>query len=483
MRRRPECLILVLIFSAITHLNCLAASKPPPNIIFILADDLGWRDLGCYGSTFYETPNLDALAGCGMRFTDAYSACCVCSPTRASILTGKYPARLHLTDWLPGRPDRPDQKLSRPSFLNHLPLEEVTIAEALKEAGYATAFVGKWHLGGPEFYPDKQGFDLNIGGCKLGSPPSYFSPYKIPTLKDGPAGEYLTDRFTQEAVKFVKASKDKPFFLYLSHHAVHTPLQAKPELVEKYKSKAKKLVSGGLPEFRTDGKRQFRQIQNHAVYAAMLQSLDESVGRIMKELDELGLATNTIIMFTSDNGGLSGSESAPTSNVPLRAGKGWPYEGGVRVPLIVRWPGITQSNSISSHSVISPDFYPTMLQMAGVPPRPEQQHKDGVAFLPAPARDAQVRSLLWHYPHYSNQGGPPYGAVRQGNFKLVEWYEDMRLELFDLEKDPSEQHDLGADLKSTAISLRDQLHQWRGSVRADMPSPNPEYKASNPSSK
>ena len=464
-----------VLFFALLGLNSRAASTSRPNIIFILADDLGWRDLHCFGSTFYETRNLDALAASGVRFTDAYAACCVCSPTRASILTGKYPARLQLTDWLPGRADKPDQRLRRPLFVNHLPLEEVTIAASLKKARYATACIGKWHLGGPDFYPDKFGFDVNIAGCRLGSPPSYFSPYKIPTLKDGPAGEYLTDRLTDEALRFITASKDKPFFLYLAHYAVHNPQQAKVELIENYKAKAPTISRGNTPEFRPEGDRQVRQIQDQPIYAAMIQSLDESVGRILKHLDDLRLSTNTVVIFTSDNGGLSTAEGAPTSNVPLRAGKGWAYEGGGRVPLIVRWPGKTAVRRISSQVVISPDFYPTILEMAGLPLHPEQ-HQDGVSIVPFLKNAALERagSVFWHYPHYSNQGGTPYGAIRFGDFKLIEWYEDMRLELFDLRNDPGEQHSLVGD-KSRLASLRDTLHAWRENMHAGMPSPNPDY--------
>ena len=451
-----------------------------PNLVFILADDLGWRDLGCYGSTFYETPHLDRLAAKGMRFTEAYAACSVCSPTRASILTGKYPARLQLTDWLPGRANRPDQKLKRPAILDHLPLEEVTFAGALREAGYRTGFIGKWHLGGPDFFPDKQGFDLNLGGCAKGSPPSYFSPYGIPTLTDGPKGEYLTDRLTDEALKFIAGAAGRPFLLYLSHHAVHTPLQAKPGLLAKYRAKAARLPTPAGPEFLPEGRNQARQIQNQPVYAAMVESLDESVGRVLRKLAELGLEQNTVIVFTSDNGGLSTSDGSPTSNVPLRAGKGWHYEGGVREPLLVRWPGVTRPGSLCQAPMISTDYYPTFLEMAGLPLRP-RQHVDGVSLVPllkggAPAE----RPLFWHYPHYSNQGGGPGGAVRAGQFKLIEWYEDMRVELFNVSDDPGERHDLAAALPERAAALRRQLHDWRQSVGAAMPTPNPDY---NPAAK
>ncbi len=456
--------------------NLNAEARQPPNIVFVLADDLGWRDLGCYGSTFHETPNLDRLASSGMRFTAAYAACCVCSPTRASILTGKYPARLHLTDWLPGRSDRPDQMLNRPIFLDHLPLEEVTLAEALKEAGYRTAFIGKWHLGGKGFFPEQQGFDLNIGGCEKGSPPSYFSPYRIPNLLNGPEGEYLTDRLTEEALRFIDSVRERPFLLYLSHYAVHNPQQAKADLIAKYKSKAARLPPATGPEFRSEGKRQARQIQNQPVYAAMVQSLDESVGRILEKLTELKIDKNTVVFFTSDNGGLSTAETSPTSNVPLRAGKGWAYEGGVREPLIVRWPRVTRAGSICHQPLISTDYYPTILEIAGVPPRP-RQCLDGVSFVPLlKGRRVSERALFWHYPHYSNQGGPPYGAIRAGNYKLVEWYEGMRVELFNLKADIGESRDLAASLPEKTSTLREQLHAWRLEVNAAMPTRNPDYK-------
>ena len=472
---------LILLF-ALVPLAALAApesAKPTarPNLVFILADDLGWADLGCYGSTFYEAPHLDQLAAKGMRFTDAYAACSVCSPTRASILTGKYPARLHLTDWLPGRTDRPDQKLKRPVILDHLPLEEVTLANALREGGYRTGFIGKWHLGGPDFFPEKQGFDLNVGGCAKGSPPSYFSPYRIPTLPDGPKGEYLTDRLTDEALKFIAGAGGKPFLLYLSHYAVHNPQQAKADLVAKYQGKAARLPPTAGPEFLPEGKQQARQIQNQPIYAAMVQSLDESVGRIMQKLAELGIERNTIVVFTSDNGGLSTSEHEPTSNLPLRAGKGWHYEGGVREPLIVRWPGVTQPGSTCRAPIISTDYYPTLLEMAGLPLR-RRQHVDGVSLVPLLKGGARPeRPLFWHYPHYSNQGGGPGGAVRVGNFKLIEWFEDMRLELFNLSDDLGERHNLAPTMPDKAASLRQQLHEWRESVNAAMPTPNPDYTA------
>ena len=469
---------ILLTFLAVFFLPLLTrlhAAVNRPNIIFILADDLGWADLGGYGSTFYETPNLDRLAKQGVRFTDAYAACSVCSPSRASILTGKYPARLQLTDWLPGRPDGPEQMLNRPQIQQFLPLEEFTIAEALKAGGYQTAFIGKWHLGeAPEYWPEHQGFDLNIAGCGHGHPPSYFSPYGFPNLTDGPRGEYLNERLTDEALKFIERAKDKPFFLYLPHYAVHTPLQAKTNLIEKYQAKAAKFATNG-PTFIRDNGYRVRQIQNHPVYAAMVESLDESVGRILDQVTALGLEKNTVIIFTSDNGGLSTAEGTPTSNLPLRGGKGWPYEGGVREPLLVKWPGVTQPGSVSHERIISTDYYPTLLEIAGLPARP-RQHEDGISLVATlKGRTLPERPLFWHYPHYSNQGGSPNGAVRLGDFKLIEWYEDMRVELYNLKDDIGEQHDLAAARPEKAAALRALLHDWRKEIKAQMPTPNPAY--------
>jgi arylsulfatase A-like enzyme len=446
-----------------------------PNVVFILADDLGQRDLACYGSTFYETPNIDALARQGMRFTDAYAACNVCSPTRAAILTGKYPARLHLTDWLPGRKDMPNQRLKRPPIQDHLSFDEVTLPQALKDAGYATGFFGKWHLGGPAHWPDKHGFELNVGGCGIGHPPSYFSPYKIPALADGPAGEYLTDRLTDEAIRFIEANKDKPFLCYLSHYAVHNPQQAKPQIIARFKDKAAKLPPVA-PEFVNDSGRNVRQVQNQPVYAANIASLDESVGRVMATITRLGLDNDTIVIFTSDNGGLSTAEGTPTSNVPLRMGKGWNYEGGVRVALIVKAPGVTSAGSACADPVISTDFYPTLLELAGQPFRPSQ-HLDGQSIVPLlkGQRPAGDRPLFWHYPHYSNQGGGPGAAVRVGDFKLIEWFEANRAELYNLRQDVAERNDLAAKLPDKAKELRDRLHAWQKSVDAAFPIANPDY--------
>jgi arylsulfatase A-like enzyme len=450
------------------------------NFIFLLIDDMGWRDLGCYGSSFYETPNIDRLASEGMRFTDAYAACPVCSPTRASIMTGKYPARLNITDWIPGRQARrvdPSEKLIGPAFEQQLPLNEKTIAETLNEAGYAAGFVGKWHLGSENYLPEDQGFEVNVGGIHLGYPPGgFFSPYQNPKLKDGPDGENLTDRLTDEAVLFLEANSDRPFFLFMSYYAVHNPMQAKPDLVAKYERKARNLDPSTEPRFLPEGRHTNRQVQDHPVYAAMVETVDSNVGRILSRIDELGKSHNTVIFFISDNGGLSTAEGTPTSNLPLRAGKGWLYEGGIRVPMIIRAPGLTKPGSECRVPVTTTDFYPTMLEAAGMALAPEQ-HPDGKSLVPVleggspPEREA----LFWHYPHYSNQGGTPGGAVRRGDYKLIEFYEDNRVELYNLREDIGETVDLAGRMPEKARELREMLQQWRQSVQARMPVANPNY--------
>ena len=444
------------------------------NFVFILIDDMGWTDAGCYGSTFYETPNIDKLASQGMRFTNAYAACPVCSPTRASIMTGKYPARLGITQWI-GAPDKPTK------YVHNMPLEEITIAEAFKEAGYATAFIGKWHLGEEEkYYPEKQGFDINKGGWRAGHPwEGYFSPYGNPKLEDGPQDEYLTDRLTDESLKFLDANKDKPFLLFLSHYAVHTPLQAKENYIEKYKAKAANLPPPKGPEYLNEENNiKTKLIQDNPIYAAMIQSTDESIGRVMDKLEELGVADNTAVIFMSDNGGLSTQpRKSPTANIPLRAGKGWLYEGGIREPMIIKWPGVVKPSSVCNEPVISNDFYPTMLEMASLLQQPNQ-HRDGVSLVPLLRQTGKLnrKAIYWHYPHYHGSSSRPSGAVRAGDYKLIEWYEDNRVELYNLKDDISEKHNLSAQMPPKTAELRELLHDWRKSVAALMPTSNPDYK-------
>lgn len=442
-----------------------AFAGPKPNVVLIVIDDLGRNDLGCYGSTYHRTPNIDALARDGLRFDHAYAACPVCSPTRASILTGKYPARLNLTDWLPGRPDRPDQKLKRPSIRQELPLEETTLAEALKAAGYATGHVGKWHLGGKGFGPEQQGFDVNVAGDHTGTPLSYFAPFRdktgrfMPGLETAPDGEYLTDRLTAEAERFIETNRERPFFLELAQYAVHIPLKAKPEMAATY-------PAGGKPG-----------TQNNPIYAAMVESVDQSVGRLRKKLADLNLTDRTLLVFTSDNGGLctaEGPNTPSTINAPLREGKGYLYEGGIRVPLIVSWPRVVTPGQHSDVPVCSIDLFPTVSvscsagAAAGV---------DGVSLVPLFSGDGGLNrdALFWHYPHYSNQGGRPSGAVRAGDFKLIESYETGWLELYDVRTDVGESRNLSAEKPDLAKELAAKLQVWRTAVGAKMPEPNPAY--------
>lgn len=436
-----------------------------PNVVLIVADDLGWADLGCYGSTFHRTPHLDRLAAAGVRFTTAYAACPVCSPTRAALLTGRHPARLRLTDWLPGRGDMPAQRLARPAFRQQLPLEEVTLAEVLRAAGYATAHIGKWHLGGEGFGPLEQGFGVGIAGDDRGSPASYFAPFRrderaMPGLEEAAQGEYLTDRLTREAERFIVDHRDRRFFLYFPHFAVHTPLAAKAELHAGYAH------WDGTPHGR----------QENPIYAAMLESLDESVGRIVAALAEQGLTERTLVVFTSDNGGLAtgeGPHTPATNNAPLREGKGWLYEGGLRVPLLACWPGRIAAGE-NATPVYSADLPLTVLEMCGQTP---QKNVDGVSLtgLLTAGQALAPRSLFWHYPHYSNQGGRPGGAIRDGDWKLIEYYDTGRRELFDVARDVGESRNLAEEEPQRVADLAARLVAWRESVGAQMPSANPDY--------
>lgn len=449
LRRALLALALALLISPLAR-----AAGRPTNVVLILIDDFGWTDLSCYGSTFYETPNVDRLATQGMRFTNAYSACTVCSPTRASLMTGLYPARLHLTDWIAGH-KRPFAKLNVPDWTMHLDLEQPNLAKTLKAHGYATASIGKWHLGGPEYYPEKQGFDLNLGGTDKGQPPTYFSPYKIPNLPDGPEGEFLSDRLTNEAIKFITANKDKPFFLYLPHFAVHQPIAAKKDVIEKYKKKADATAP-----------------QHNPIYAGLVESVDDSVGAIVKGLDDLKLADDTLLIFASDNGGLL----PVTSNLGIRAGKGSAYEGGIRTPLIVRWPGHVKPGTTSDTPVITADYYPTILAALGFDDVPN--HKpDGTSILPVltGAGGLNRSALYWHYPHYHPGGATPHSAVRDGDLKLIEFFEDNHLELYDLKADPKEEHNLATERPQDAQRLHAELQKWRADVGAQLPTPNPNY--------
>lgn len=455
-----------------------------PNFVFILLDDMGWRDLGCYGSEFYETPNIDRLAAQGMTFTDAYAAAPVCSPTRASILAGKYPAAVGLTNWIGGHTKG---KLIDAPYVDHLPLEEKSLAGALRDGGYATWHIGKWHLGEEPYYPEKHGFDVNIGGCGWGYlRHGYFSPWNIPTLGNGPPGEYLTDRLTDEAIRLIEGSGDQPFFLHLAYYAVHTPIQAKVGYGEHFAEKAAEmgldktlgLEEGELfpCEHKKDRRIVRRVVQSDPTYAGMVRAVDENVGRLLRALERAGKAENTVVIFTSDNGGLATAEGSPTSNRPLAEGKGWMYEGGTREPLIVTWPGVTEPGSTCRTAVTSPDFYPTVLEAAGLDLLPEQ-HSDGLSVVPLleGADELDREAIFWHYPHYGNQGGTPGSSVRAGDYKLIEFFEDEHVELYNLRDDIGEERDLASDKPAVVRRLRKILAEWRETVEAKIPEPNPDY--------
>lgn len=447
-----------------------------PNFLIFLVDDLGWTDLGCYGSDFYETPNIDRLAADGIRFTQGYAACTVCSPTRAALMTGQYPGRTNVTDWIPGH-RRPRAKLRPPDWTMRLEHRHTTLAEALGAAGYRTAHVGKWHLMprlDPEammdYVPDRHGFDRNIAGNEWGLPGSYFHPYErnerrvYPLPEGGADGDYLTDRLTDEALKILEEYRSDPFLLYFPFYTVHTPIEAKAEDQAHFEP----LVA---PESR----------HRNAAYAGMLAALDRSVGRVRGKLGELGIAGNTVIVFTGDNGGLDregpdGRMGHPTENAPLRAGKGSAYEGGVRTPTIYYWPGVTPGGATSDVPVITVDIYPTVLEIAGVPGDPgHNESVDGVSLaglLRDPATGLDRKTLFWHYPHYHPGGATPYSAIRDGDWRLVHFYEDGRTELYNLADDIGEERDVAAAMPARAAELLVKLNTWRAEVGAQEPLPN-----------
>ena len=444
-----------------------------PNLVLLMVDDMGWGDLGCYGSEFHETPHIDRLAAEGVRFTDAYASSPVCSPSRASVMTGKSPARIRITDWIPGR-RYPKAKLRVPEFAQEVRLEETTLAEALSAHGYSTWHVGKWHLGGEGFYPLDQGFDVNIGGHSKGAPGSYFFPYEKKTPQTdwsvrnlppgGAEGEYLTDRLTDEALALLDTRGDGPFFLHMSYYTVHSPYEGKPELVEKYRAKKQ-----ARPAFADE----------HAVYAAMVESLDHSVGRILDRLEALGIAKETVVLLTSDNGGVIGV----ADNGGLREGKGFLYEGGIRVPLIVRWPGVAPAGARCARPVVGEDVFATLVDLGqSVAGSVRTQSQDGRSFRDAILRPerAGTRELYWHYPHYHTPKRPPSGAVRSGVWKYLRFYEDGREELYRLPDDPGETTDLAADWPDVVTTLRGRFDQWLAASAAQMAAPNPDYDPEQP---
>lgn len=467
-----------LVYAGLT--GCQFDHKKKPNVVLVLVDDLGWTDLACFGSKYYETPNIDRLREQGMKFTSAYAACAVCSPTRGSIMTGRYPTRTGITDWIHFRDPRVkealkngteitgyDPGLNRPMltpanqfWLKH---EEVTIPELLKSQGYVSCHIGKWHLGPKPYYPETQGFDYNIGGCEYGQPPAYFDPYAnkrltgIPTLPPRKKGEYLTDRESDEAVRFIREHKDQPFFLYMAHYAVHSPLQAKEDMIEKYKGKEK-------------------TNQKNPVYAAMVESVDQAVGRIMTTLEELHLRDNTIVIFNSDNGGAS--HFFATDNSPLRKGKGFPYEGGIRVPLIISWPGVVKPGSTCQQPVISMDLLPTLTEAAGVDLQ-QNRKIDGLSLLPLLKQTGSLprKTFYWHFPHYWwGTHVQPYSIIRDGDWKLIHWYQNNQFELYNIKKDIGETSDLAAEMPEKVAELKKKLDVWLKETGAKMPVKNPDYK-------
>jgi arylsulfatase A-like enzyme len=458
------------------------AGAKPPNVVVFLADDLGWRDLGYTGSTFYESPNLDALSKRGTVFTSAYAACPVCSPTRAALMTGRYPARVGVTDWIGGpQPEKAadlprfkDRSMLPAPYREQLSLDETTLGEAFHEAGYATAFLGKWHLGGPKFYPDKQGFDAAIGMINRGSPGpgGYFSPYNV-DLPPGPPGEHLDLRLANEASAWIaKRDKSKQFLLYFSLYDVHTPLMAPPETVKYFEAKRQRLNL--TDEFGKEGESTVRLNQSHAVFAAMVKTMDDAVGVVMKRLESEKLLDDTIILFTSDNGGVSTAEGHPTSNAPLRAGKGWAYEGGLRVPLIIAAPRLSKPGTQTQMPAISTDVFPTLLNLAGLELRPKD-HVDGVPLTPGlKGTFFANRDLFWHYPHYGNQGGSPFSAIRSGDWKLIAFHDPKQgVELYDLASDPSETRNRAPDEPGKVKELQAALDAWKKSVGAKDATPRP----------
>ncbi|MFB6136053.1 MAG: sulfatase [Halobacteriaceae archaeon] len=462
---------------------------PRPNVVFVHVDDLGWRDIGCYGSPFYETPNVDRLAREGTRFTDAYAAAPVCSPTRASVMSGQYPARVGVTDWIdPSGSVHPcSGRLVDAPYVDHLPADQTSLAQVLSDAGYQTWHVGKWHLGGEEFWPGEHGFDENVAGCEMGSPyDGYFSPWNIPTLEDGPEGEYLTDRLTDEAVSLVEErDEDAPFFLHLCFYTVHTPIQPKEREAGKYRQKREALGLDDVEEFeegdffpaehKRDQRIRRRLVQSDPEYAAMVQHMDDAVGRVLDALEREGVEEETLVVFTSDNGGLATAEGSPTCNDPLSEGKGWMYEGGTRVPLIVRWPGVTEADDVCREPVTSPDYYPTICDAAGADV-PGDQTVDGESLRPLfEGGDLDRDAVFWHYPHYGNQGGTPGASVREGDWKLIWFFEDDHVELYDLRADVREEEDLSDDHPERAERLRRRIEEWQEDVAAELPRENPDF--------
>ena len=452
------------------------------NVVFILADDLGWRDLSNEGSDFYESPHIDRIASEGMKFTRGYATCQVCSPSRASIMTGKYPARLNITDWIgaaEGKAWKRNTKLLPATYNHVMPLDDIAMAEAFRKGGYRTFFAGKWHLGGEGSLPTDHGFEFNVGGHHRGSPPGgYFSPYSNPEMESGPKGELLPIRLGQETAKFIEEHQDEPFFAFLSFYSVHGPIQSTESLWEKYRDKALKMQGeDGDPKnrFIIDRTTPVRQVQDNPLYAGMVESMDDGVGLVLETLDRLKLTDKTVIVFTSDNGGVSAGDGKATSNLPLRGGKGRQWEGGIREPFYIKWPKVVAPGATCDVPVIGTDFYPTLLEIAGLPAQPKQ-HVDGVSLVPLlKGGEIANRQLYWHYPHYGNQGGEPSSIVRHGKWKLIHYYEDGRNELYNVDDDASEKSNVANEFPEVVEKLDRDLTSWLAEVDGRKPIANPNF--------
>ena len=470
------CAVIVAVSCSPSKSSEAAGSASPiqhKNVVMIIVDDLGWRDLGAYGSTFYETPNIDRLAKSGKRYTQFYSASPVCSPTRASLMTGKHPARLDLTNWIGGEQNG---LLRQATYVRQLDHKEVTMGELFQTQGYATGYIGKWHLGKKEHLPNSQGFDWTFAVNEAGQPGAYFPPYENPRWKitnvpdlEGPSKRpYLTDRLTEAALTFIQEQNNDPFFLVLSHYAVHTPLQAEKDSIERYRSKAKNLAPPTEDHYEVEHKSETKLRQDHPTYAAMVESVDESVGKVLAKLESLNLSDNTVVVFVSDNGGLSTlrrrSSNQATSNSPLRSGKGWLYEGGIRIPLIIRNPASKLNGTEDNHIAMTTDLLPTVAKMAGIE-HSQIAEIDGIDLTTEKSRQA----LHWHFPHYHGSGNRPGGAIREGDMKLIEWFEDGRTELYDLSSDIGERHDLSKTKAKESARLHQALKDWRLKIGANMP--------------
>lgn len=474
---------IFFLFIAVSFLSACSSERKTetrPNVLFILADDFGYHDMSVMGSNYYETPNIDRIASEGMIFTDGYAACQVCSPSRASILSGRFTARHGITDWIGAPTGKEWRKQGRhnqllpPPYVHALPAEYITLAEAMKETGYLTFFAGKWHLGAKGSWPEDHGFDINKGGWDVGSPHGgYFAPWENPNLESGPDGENLSMRLARETVDFIKQNKDTAFFAYLSFYAVHGPIQTTQGKWDKYRKKAQEQ---GIAEtgFKMGHFLPIRQVQDNPIYGGLVETMDDAVGEVLDALDELGLAENTIVIFTSDNGGVAAGDAFATSNLPLRAGKGYQFEGGIREPYFIKVPGLGNGKTCQT-PVSGTDFYPTILDLVGAPLRPDE-HVDGVSLLPLlKGEEIALRPLIWHYPHYGNQGGEPSSIIRQGDWKLIHYYEDGHEELYNLKNDVEESTDLASEFPEKVKSMSETLFSMLEEMGAKYPERDPEW--------